>query len=256
MTYSQMVPVMVGSKIIDRALSVITKGELKKAASMWRQAHFGAVMSGSLQLSQTNSSKMGKEEEFSHSSPGSDPVEVQKFSLDDVKGQVHTTQKVTILPFSTVSVCANTSVKGHCMQVHLLTELTLGPWLPAAVVPTVKYGELYPGSSRVPICLCNLSAHTVEILAKAMVGQVVPANQGPPVVHPTRTTKESHNKSQKGWVLEALDLQGLKECPESEQKQARELLLKWEHLFAHNNLDLGKTTLIKHKIQVTDQMPF
>ena len=56
--------------------------------------------------------------------------------------------------------------------------------------------------------------------------------------------------------LEALDLQGLKEWPESEQKQARELLLKWEHLFAHSNLDLGKTALTKHKIKLTDQTPF
>ena len=65
-----------------------------------------------------------------------------------------------------------------------------------------------------------------------------------------------HNKSHKGWVLEALDLQGLNEWPESEQKQARELLLKWEHLFACSNLDWGKTSLIKHKMGLTDWMPF
>ena len=50
-TYSKMVLVMVGSKIIDRALGLITKGKLEKATMIWRQAHFGAVMSGSLQLS-------------------------------------------------------------------------------------------------------------------------------------------------------------------------------------------------------------
>ena len=76
------------------------------------------------------------------------------------------------------------------------------------------------------------------------------------MVHPTRTTKETVTKASKGWVLEALDLQGLKEWPESEQKWARELLLKWEHLFAHSDLDLGKTALIKHKIRLTEQMPF
>ena len=109
---------------------------------------------------------------------------------------------------------------------------------------------------RVPICLHNLSTPTTDIPTKAVVAQVVPANQVPPVAHPTRTTEETHNKSPKGWVLEALDLQGLKEWHESEQKQARELLLKWEHLFAHSNLDLGKTALIKHKIQLTDETPF
>ena len=87
----------------------------------------------------------------------------------------------------------------------------------------------------------------MEIPTKAVVGQLVPANQVQLVVHSTRTTKETHNKSQKVWVLEALDLQGPKEWPESEQKQARELLLKWEHLFVHSNLDVGKTTLIKQK---------
>ena len=51
-------------------------------------------------------------------------------------------------------------------------------------------------------------------------------------------------------------LQDLTQWPESEQKQARELLLKWEHLFAQSDLDLDKTALIKHKIQLTDQMPF
>ena len=96
----------------------------------------------------------------------------------------------------------------------------------------------------------------MEIPTKAMVGQVVAANQVPLVVHPTKTSEESHNKSHKGWVLKALDLQGLKEWPESEQKQARELLLKWEHMFAYSDLTLGKTALIKYKIELTDQMPF
>ena len=136
-------------------------------------------------------------------------------------------------------------VSEDTMWVHVLMELMLGPQLPAAVVPTVTYGELHPGSSRVPICLHNLSTYTIEIPMRAMVRQVVPANQVPLVVHPTMTTEESHNKSQKGWVLEALDLQGLNKWSEPEQKQVRELLLKWEHLFAHNNLDLGKTALIK-----------
>ena len=113
MTYIKTVQVMVGSKVIDRTISLIAKGELKKTTMMRRQAHFGAVMSGSLQLSCTNSSKTGLDEEVSHSSPENDPVEVQKFCFDDIRGPVHTTQKVTILPFSTVSVHANTIVKGH-----------------------------------------------------------------------------------------------------------------------------------------------
>ena len=255
-TYSKMVLVMVGSKIINKALSLMTMGELAKASTTWRQAHFGAVMLGLLQLSHSSSDKSEIGEGAKWSSQRGDPVEVQKIWLDDVKGLVHSTQKLTILPFGTINVQASTSVRGHCMRVHVLTELVLSPQLPTAVVPTAIYGEVHPGSSRVPVCLCNLSTCTIEIPTKAMVGQIVPANQVPPVVHPTRTAKETNNQAAKGWVLEALDLQGLTEWPESKQKQTRKLLLKWENLFAHSDLDLGKTALIKHKIQLTDQMPF
>ena len=128
---------------------------------------------------------------------------MQKFSLDDIKGPVWTTQKVTILSFGTVNVCTSTSVKGHWMRVPVLTELMPGAQLPAAVVPTVTYRELHPGSLRVPICLCNLSTCAMEIPTKAMVGQFVSAKQVPLMVHPTKTTKETSNKASKGgsWRL-------------------------------------------------------
>ena len=90
-------------------------------------------------------------------------------------------------------------------------EPVLGPQLPAAVVPTATYGELHPGSSRVPVSLHNLGAHAMEVPTKTVVGQIVPANQVPLVVHPTRTATETNYPAQKGWVLEALDLQGIKE---------------------------------------------
>ena len=51
LTYAEKGPVIVGSKIINRAIEIITKGELAKAAVIWRQAHFSEVMSGSLWLS-------------------------------------------------------------------------------------------------------------------------------------------------------------------------------------------------------------
>ena len=59
MTYSETVPVMVGSKIIDRAMSLMIKGELVQVTMMWRQPHFGAVMPGSLQLLHTSSNETG-----------------------------------------------------------------------------------------------------------------------------------------------------------------------------------------------------
>ena len=59
-----------------------------------------------------------------NSSGESDPVEVQKYQLDGVKGAVHTTQKVTIPPFQTINIKGNAGVKGHCMKVQILKEWT------------------------------------------------------------------------------------------------------------------------------------
>ena len=193
-----------------------------ETGSLWG-SHVGVAA-----LSHSGSGKSEMKEAANCSPQKSDSVDVQKFWLDDVKCLVHTTQKVTIPPFSTINVQANTSVRGHYMWVHVPMEPVLGPQLPAAVVPTATYRELFPGSSRVPVCLHNRSTHAVEIPTKTVVGQVVPGNQILPVVHLTRTAKETNTQESKGWVLEALDLQGLTEWPESEQKQARELLLKWD----------------------------
>ena len=113
-------------KSSDRALSCMTAGELTHATATWQQAHFGAVMSGSLQLSCSSSEKL-KLENFSGEN---DPVEVQKYQLDGVKGAVHTTQKVMIPPFQTIKIKATAGVKGHCMKVHVLTEPAL--WSPVA----------------------------------------------------------------------------------------------------------------------------
>ena len=84
MTYSEKIPVVVGSRIIDRDMRILTKGELTKVTTTWKQAHFGAVMSGSLQLPHTGPNGAGVEKEVVHSSPRADTMEVKEFCLDDV----------------------------------------------------------------------------------------------------------------------------------------------------------------------------
>ena len=102
------------------------------------------------------------------------------------------------------------------MWVHMLMEPMPGPELPTAVGLTMTYRELHPGSSWVPICLHNLSAYSIKIPAKTVVGQVNPANQVLLAVLLTGTSEKSNSNTQKGWVLEALDLQGLGEWPKLE----------------------------------------
>ena len=141
MTYSKTVPVIVGTRIIDKAPSLMTTGELATTTMTWRQAHFGAVMLGSLQLSCSSSGQSKVTAGAASSFEQGGTVEVQKFWLNDIKGLVCTTQKVTIPPFSMVNIWANTSVKGHFMQVHVLMELALGASCQQQLYPQLPMGN-------------------------------------------------------------------------------------------------------------------
>ena len=75
------------------------------------------------------------------------------------------------------------------------------------------------------------------------------SQQGATGGSPNRNLREAHPcKPKKDWILEELNLKGLEEWPKEEQEQARKLLVKWEHMFACSDLDLGKLSFIKHQI--------
>ena len=65
---------MVGSKIIDQAMGMMTKGELMRATVTWKQAHLSAVMSGLLQLLHADSKGDGEVGKEITPSPRSDPT--------------------------------------------------------------------------------------------------------------------------------------------------------------------------------------
>ena len=129
------------------------------------------------------------------------------------------------------------------MLVHVLAETSMRTPIASLCGSNCYLWGVAPGVPRVLICLRNLRAHPIEVPAQAIVDQVTPAYQVPPVVLPMEASGGSACGSQKAWILEALNLQGLGEWPEEEQEQARELLLKWEHLFVHSDLDLGQHVL-------------
>ena len=124
------------------------------------------------------------------------------------------------------------------------------------MVLTATYGELHPGFSWVPICLRNLSPHPIVMPTKEIIGKVTQANWVPLVVLPMEASGKPTCDPWKYWILEEVNLQGLEEWPEEEQDRARKLLVKWEHLFACSDLDLGKTSLIKHLIKLNEWSPF
>ena len=58
------------------------------------------------------------------------------------------------------------------------------------------------------------------------------------------------------WLFDMLDLSGIQDWPPDLQKQARDLFIKHQNLFSKDDMDLGRTNLVKHKIVLTDPEPF
>ena len=211
MTYSEKVLVMAGSKIIGRALGMITKGELVRATMTWKQTHFSVVMSGSFQLLHRSAS--GERDAMKGAAPSTthDLTMPKEFSLDDVHGHVHTTQRVTIPPFGIINIHGN--IQGHCIWVNVFVKPA---WGPSCLLLNTKYGELHPVSSWVPISSRNLSTHPIIIPTKVVVGKVTPANWVPLVALPVDALGELTHDLQKDWILEELNHQGLEEWPKEE----------------------------------------
>ena len=65
------------------------------------------------------------------------------------------------------------------------------------------------------------------------------------------------NNERLSKILEKLDLKGIESwTDEQQQYSVRKLLEEYQHLFALNLKELGKTSLVQHKIQLSDKTPF
>ena len=100
--YHQWVQFQVGIQIIDQVVKNITDDKLRSLSQTWKLAYVGTVLSKLLQVGELD----------------------REFNLNQVKGNVIVTMKVTIPAFQTIVVKGLTKVTGHCKHVHVLVELS------------------------------------------------------------------------------------------------------------------------------------
>ena len=53
-----------------------------------------------------------------------------------------------------------------------------------------------------------------------------------------------------------VDLSGTQDCSEDLQQEVHDLMVEYQHLFALNDLELGKTSKVKHEITLSNPVPF
>ena len=67
---------------------------------------------------------------------------------------------------------------------------------------------------------------------------------------------QSDDQDDGSWILDLIDLSGIKDWPEQLQHDAREMLKRNAKVFSKDDMDMGRTNLVKHHIKLTDPAPF
>ena len=147
------------------------------------------------------------------------------------------------------------------------------------------YTVLKPGSSQVSVGIRNISCQSVTIPAKTVIVKLAAANVVPHSYAPNVESNEqlqrlsesnskeapNDNKDTKpGVILEKpsltpereqllfnkIDLGGIKDWTDDLISKTRELFKEYAHVFALESLDMGHTSLVKHKIKLDNYTPF
>ena len=57
-------------------------------------------------------------------------------------------------------------------------------------------------------------------------------------------------------MFEKLDMSGIEHWSSENQQEAHDIAIEYGFMFALNDLDLGKTSIVKHEIKLSDYTPF
>ena len=137
--------------------------------------------------------------------------------------------------------------------------------------------ELRPGKSDVNVVIQNRSGKDVNLKPHTKIGTVITANLVPTTqisngfdldekervtcmsaqVESTDIPVKIHQESSDPRdILQNLDLSGIEEWEPQLQQEAQYLICKFACIFYQNDLDLGKTSIVKHSIKINDPIPF
>ena len=65
-------------------------------------------------------------------------------------------------------------------------------------------------------------------------------------------TEDTSIEDDGSWILNLIDLSGLEDWPEKLQQEAKEILKRNAKVFFKDDMDMGRTNLVKHHIKSGD----
>ena len=150
----------------------------------------------------------------------------------------------------------------HCKRMNIVVDELPGQKCHRDIVVVAQLQILKAESDRVPMVLQNLTSRTLRLkkgmdMAPVEASQVVPS-----LVEPAEDEKVHENSSgevpmeerneRMSKILQQLDLKGIESWMEQQPNLVRKLLEEYQHLFALNLNELGRTSLVQHKIKLSD----
>ena len=187
-------------------------------------------------------------------------------------------------PLQTVHVLGYTECNQHFKRVNVIVESDTKRDYSGAI-PINGYTVLKPGSSRVSIGIRNISCQSVTIPAKTVVAKIAAANVVPhsyapnvesneqlqrlsksnskevpidnKVTEPGVTLEKPSLTPEREWLLfSKINLGAIKDWTDDLKSETQKLFKEYAHVFALGSLDLGHTSLVKHKIKLDNYTLF
>ena len=240
-------PITLGTLHIHMAIKLATKMELENLYKQWNRS-----------LIVTKSAMK----------------ETQLVNQEDTKivSQLDSVVKImkdtTMTPFETIKVKGVIRAPKHYKHIKVvIDELPEGQCCKdVAVVQQIQI--LRPGSNKIPVVLQNLSCRVLKIKKGMQIAHGEANNVVPPLTVPQLNDyvpKKVAENASKGDLLrnfprenrgrlqklfEILNLDGIESWDKQQQQSVRDLLSEYQHLFAMNLSELGKTSLVQHDIKL------
>lgn len=159
-------------------------------------------------------------------------------------------KRITVMPNTTITIQGFMDKKLPYLPVCAILQPT-----PEAVITEdlditpalVPYNRDAKG--LIPVQISNISTRTVTISPKALLCELQPVT-----VETIQTTSEEHRDLR---YLEDIPVGISTEDLTAEQlMKGKDLICKFDDVFSKDDLDIGHSRLVKHRIEVTDGIPF
>ena len=197
--------------------------------------------------------------------------------LDKITGKVRLTKNVKLKPNQSLKVKARSSNPLNTKWVNVIIEPT-DDEEGSYTIPAYTY--LKSNSRSVHVGLRNMSCRTVTLHKGTVVAELSPANAIPKMLAPklascqlefvknqgpksselkfvnSTNSQPKLTQEQRDKLFSKLDLTGYDSWTQDQRDVMDDVIEHYHHTFAVEDLELGRTDLVKHEIKLTNYVPF